>query len=777
MMAAPLILLLACADETPVAKSRLEALDPGAPERVLVAGAGGVGAVQLPVRLVSSYGAAVPGTSVEVSVSGEGFTLESATLQLDTDGHAFARVLAEQPGSFTLTVTGSADGAQVGAQAQGVALGAPTPTLPLDDVLQPPSDSDEVFAVARGSGGLALASTSAVWWMPGIQGGTPWTVLTPPFAIDGVRSGEVDADGVRDLVVWGEDQVVLLRGRPGGGWSWGAGWRSTDARVVGAVLVDGDGDGDGDVVLGLSGDGVGRVELLEGDGAWGFAVQAPLELEGAILDVMAADEDRDQRVDVMVIDEATGWLQRYTQDGEGWIGGSPALLDQHVFRPGSELLPSADLDGDGLLDVIALAEPGTSNQAIVFYDLGDDLKYQQAWSRIWADVDDVDEDGGADILVMEDGILHRIRYDFLAQGYIVQNSQGLASAGPTSVGDVDGDGVSDLAVLDAAVVIHKGQLDPTGAWSVGERQIVELAQGLDGPFELFDVDGDGDEDIVGFVATGSGAASMRVWRASYSDDAGLRYEPLDGLELNATGPVLDLAHCDPDWYVLADNVDAGYDEPNKLFRLRIAPSTGLVPVNQHGDRVRGSMLTCGTPDPSDPSLRRMTVASPDGHWTMYAYNVVPIAEGELGPAFDIANADLDGDGLDELYGCGVEGCRLVAADMDADGTDELLRQEERLTLVGWGQEFDLGDQGQLAADDVDGDGVLDVLISDAGGRLVTAIPTLTGALGPALGWATTVDIQGPIQATDGDADGQPELVWQQGDALYSSARTSGAGEE
>lgn len=775
-MTTPLLslLALACTQDTPQAQTRLDALSTGAPVRVEIAGAGGVDVVELPVRLVDAYGAAVPGTTVQVSLSGgAGFRLESETLQLDTDGHAFVRVQADEPGSFTVQITGSGDGAETGAVAQGVALGAPTPTFALDEVLPPPSGSDGIFAVARGSGGLALASTSTIWWMPTKQGGVPWTVLTPPFAIDGIRSAEVDQDGVRDLVVWGEDQVVLLRGRPGGGWSWGAGWQSQDMSVVGAVVVDGDGDHDGDLVIGLSGEDSSRVELLRGNGVWGFTASTPLEHDSPIVDVMAADEDYDGRIDVTVLESTTGWLQRFTLSDNGWVGGSPSVLDRHVFPEDSELLPSADLDADGLLDVIALAGPGTGAQSVVFYDLGDDKKYEQAYPRMWAAVDDVDDDGAADLLLVEDGLLHRIRYDFTAQGYIVSTYGGLADAGPTAAGDVDGDGVSDLAMLDASVVLHKGELDDAGAWSVGERTVLDLMNGLYGPYDLYDVDSDGDLDIVGFVSVGHGVAGFTWWEAAWDDESGVSYTAHPQAVLNATGPALDLAHCAPDWYVLADNQDGGYDEPYKLFRMRIEASEGYVPSLEHGNRVTGSMLACGYPQPEEPTLRRITAASPDGAWTMYAYNIVEVEQGTTDPVQDIAYADTDGDGIDELKGCGSEDCRVIGVDMDGDGVDEVLRDEGVISVEGWGQVLTLDAQGEASVDDVDGDGVLDVIVSDPDAGRIVAVPTLTGTLGPALGWYSTEAIPGAVRTTDYDGDGAMELLWKQDEGLVGTQRSPG----
>ena len=61
-----------------------------------------------------------------------------------------------------------------------------------------------------------------MWWIPTEPGHLPHQVADLPFAIDGMWSVHIDA-GVLDAAIWADNQVVLLRGRPGerGGWTAG----------------------------------------------------------------------------------------------------------------------------------------------------------------------------------------------------------------------------------------------------------------------------------------------------------------------------------------------------------------------------------------------------------------------------------------------------------------------------------------------------------------------------------------------------------------------------
>lgn len=760
-------LLLACKPEEAQPPSALEAIDGTAAVAVRVAGGAGTGTVELPVLLVNAYGAAVAGADVELAVDTPGYTLESASLALDAEGHAVARVRAAEPGAFTVRVVASGDGAEIGATATGVALGGPAPRLQLDTVFPRPGELGEARAMARGTRGVALVDDQSVWWVDATPGGASWRVLAPPFEILGVRQAEVDADGVHDLVVWGEQQVVLLRGRAGGGYSWGAGWSSPDMQVVGVSVDDLNGDQLADLVVGLTDLSTARVELLEGDGVWGFQAVSPLELDFPVTDLVAADEDADGRPDVTVLDGKTGWLRRYTRTDARWTGSSPPQLDRHSFPAGSVLLPPADLDGDGVKDVIGVSGPGSGAQSVVFYILVQDEKYEQSYAEIRADVYDVDHDGAADLLLMEDGILHRIRFDAAVQGFVIDHYDELADAGPIAASDLTGDGVADLTVLADGVILHLGESDAAGTWKVGSPSLLELLSGLDGPFDVVDLDGDGDRDIVGVISQGGGQA-LKVWRASWDPVVGVTYTGAGTLELNATGDVSAMVHCDPDWYLLADNADAGNERPDKAFRVRISADNGYLPAVQASGGVTGTLLTCGYPQGAE---RRFAVGDADGHVTVYAYDLAIQDEQELGPAGAIAYADTDGDGKDELHACGTAGCQVLGSDLDGDGQHELVFGGGQVSVEGWGGVFDAGISGQISLDDMDGDGLLDVLVTDGEGGRISAIPTLSGALGPPVSWFTTETIVGPVRATDYDEDGAAELVFRKGNQLVGTQRT------
>lgn len=763
-----LLLFLGCTGDNAEPSSSLEPIEADEAVSVALADAAGVDVVEVPVRLVNRYGASVPGGDVQLALTDVGFSLVSTTVSLDAEGFGLARVNAAAPGSFQISVVGSSDGAEIGAVANGVALGAEAPTLMLDRVLPRPPSLSESRAMARGTRGLALVDERSVWWLPSAPGAVGWQVLEADFEILGTRAVEVDTDGVRDLVVWGEQAVILLRGRPDGGYAWGAGWTSPDMQVVGVSVDDLNGDQLADIAVGQTNDDEARIEMLIGDGVWGFQAVSPLELPSPIMDMVAADEDADGRPDVTVIDAQSGWLRRYTRTDGRWTGNAPSLLDAFAFPLGSRLLPPADLNGDGVEDVIGISGPSSGVQKAVFYILAEDNKYEQAYAEIQAAVADVDANGTDDLLLMESGLLHRIHYDAEVESFVIDNLSGLADTGPIASGDIDGDGTADLAVLEDGIVLHIGDLDEAGTWSIGRPSLLELATGLDGPYLLVDLNNDRRLDLVGIVSQDDSTA-LRVWLAGYSSSNGPTLTAVSTLTLNTTGEAHALANCGTDFYVLADNAGAGLEQPDKAFRIRLSTDGNYTPAVQHSGSVTGTLLTCGYPQTT--TEKRFIVSNRAGAATIYAYEFSAMAELTLGPVEAIALADTDGDGLDEVQSCAEEGCEVIASDLDQDGVDEVIRGGLQVVVMGWGASFDLGLTGSTSVGDLDGDGSLDVLAVNRSTGRISAVPTLTGAMGPASGWYTTEAIDGAVLVTDYDLDGRKELVFRRGNELIGTLRT------
>ncbi|MCB9780090.1 MAG: VCBS repeat-containing protein [Alphaproteobacteria bacterium] len=749
----PLALLLACTGGDDDLPSTLTEIDGGAGVRVDITDAIGSDVVGLPLRLVNDWGAAVPGGLVGLALDGTGANLLDADVYLDAEGQALAEVRSSEPGRYTVRIASSEDGAETGATADALVLGGPLPDLALDTTLPAPEGLSTATRLARGTGGVAVTDGTRVVWQPAGAGQVAWTVLEPDFEIVGMRSAQVDTDGVLDLVLWGGGQVVVLRGHPTGGYSWGVAWQSPDLSVVGASVSDVDGDQLADITIGLSDAESGLIELFKGDGTWGFTPVSPVELDYRITALVAADQDADGIADVTVVDPTTGWLRRYAHDEDGWTGASPPVLDNYAWGADAQLRTPVDLDGDGILDLLGVSGPSSGSQSVVFFSsLNGWEKYEQAYPTVNLATADVDQDGDVDLLIVDGGLLHRIFWDQETERFIARSTDGIALTGPVVAGDLNGDDVADLAILDDGVVIHGGELDAAG-WSIGARSLSALVTSVSGPIALRDIDGDGDDDLIGWVDV-SGEPAMQVWRQAA--DGG--FDVTGNVPLNATGDAKEMVYCAPDWYVLVDNQGEGDALPDKAFRIRIDGSSGYTPLKLNGGKVSGEHIACGYPD--DPSLRRFTVADAAGGWVTYAYNLEQLDSGSFGGAVgDIALYDPDGDGLDELISCSATGCRLLAEDLDGDGRDELISVDGTLTVDGWGQQFTTTVGGVPGLSDADGDGLLDIVLADAELGRIVLLPTLAGAVAPPVAWATSEQPDGAVYMTDLDGDGSSEAVF------------------
>ena len=104
------------------------------------------------------------------------------------------------------------------------------------------------------------------------------------------------------------------------------------------------------------------------------------------------------------------------------------------------------------------------------------------------------------------------------------------------------------------------------------------------------------------------------------------------------------------------------------------------------------------------------------------------------------------------------GCSVVTVDTDNDGRDEVVRNEDVLSIEVDGVRFTLDGGGLLAADDIDGDGVTDVLATDELSGQVAMYRSVPGGLAPAIALHAGRQLEGRARLGDLDGDGVPELI-------------------
>jgi len=365
---------------------------------------------------------------------------------------------------------------------------------------------------------------------PGQFEAAPSTLLLSPTSIShqigNIAAADMNGDGLADLVVGSaQEAVIFLQRSPG----------VFDPEV--AVVVAGDPNPTGQV----SGSGI------IGNGVTAFVVE---------------DLDGDGRVDLAAAQKANQKATVFLQPGPGRLARRPVV----ELRPGESMLKAvrtptlADLDGDGAPELVVASQDTDrvnvfARRAGAFFELIPQrlLGAHPAGALDAGDLAafDLDGDGLLEVAAPSQNT-HSLSifrqgapgvFDAARTQVISPGGSNLGDPSRLSVGDVDGDGRPDVAVL--GVSTHSiwifrqtasAGLDPTPMHVIGPGPgVMEQPNCL----ALDDVDGDGRLDVVavGNPGFGNGDGNLCV----FFQKPGGGFEALP--EVNVTpGPTLRFAH-------------------------------------------------------------------------------------------------------------------------------------------------------------------------------------------------------------------------------------------
>jgi subtilisin family serine protease len=290
------------------------------------------------------------------------------------------------------------------------------------------------------------------------------------------------------------------------------------------ALVDLDGDGKAEVLAGYG----ENVTVLRSDGTPlpGWPKTLPTS-DGSVPTIkempIAGDVDGDGVKDVVVT----------TFDGTILVWGSNGVLkpgwprtisstNEFGTTPGSLSLSLGDVDGNGVLDIVAADASGTGLH--VFKGNGNELQGWPAstWKSIKtpATVADLDKDGKNEVVFGVDGSPGQLvvlnSKGKLVHGWpqtIMVSSFGNENTGSFPVvGDLDDDGDLEIAAVacdgggdtsQSKVVIYQNNGQLLTSWSTGAVQM--------GPLVLADLDGDGSLEVLSSLMLIDGTGGLFAW--------------------------------------------------------------------------------------------------------------------------------------------------------------------------------------------------------------------------------------------------------------------------
>lgn len=243
---------------------------------------------------------------------------------------------------------------------------------------------------------------------------------TDPAAHYGVAVRDVDGDGWEDIFVGGGDSARLFQNLKGKKFvdvtaRWGL--REDEPTITG-LFFDADNDGDADLVTSHPGSIAVRFHENTGDKFHAPVILKEAEVESVPRGMVAADFDRDGRVDLFVCCDlrrgqagisSTGAVPRgvrswlFWNRPQGWVEGSLAagLRD----RRSSMSAVAQDLNNDGWPDLFVVNHLGTHNQCLInrkngtFRDLAAPLGLLGSGSGMGTAAVDLGSDGLPDLYV------------------------------------------------------------------------------------------------------------------------------------------------------------------------------------------------------------------------------------------------------------------------------------------------------------------------------------------------------------------------------------------
>lgn len=689
-----------------------EVLD-GSPTGAAAHGDDGAAPNGVIVRAVNDLGAAVGGGTVTLNVGG-------VEREVAVDAYGYGTLTLPEPGSFSVDGTGDAELHATHTAWEGPALARAERGFGTPGHLQPSR-----------SGALAAIGTQAVWTGPGLP---THPVLTLDVNIDGISTLQIDGDGVPDALVWGGEVVVLLKGRPEGGFGWGAGIRAAGWSAEAAGMGDLDDDGDSDLVVGWTGPAGDIIQFWHGDGLWGLEPTHERTLNGPPVDLTVGRDAYNEATVATVLTDGVAW-QRFVETSEGGYLVSGPTLDVGATR-GWRVFGAADVNGNGIDDLVVMPpRVASAGRTVSIWDVAGSQPQHLDVTESGAHfaLADANGDGLRNVWMLEDTerALRILTWD--ETRYLVRDAGTLPHFGPISAADVDGDNIRDLLIAGDDWAWHPGALDTADddRWGVAPATYDLFTFDLVGPVASVDT-GAGAAELVG-VTTGGEGTRLTHWVVSDAGPVVAEHVAIDP----AGGVGIDLAVCGDRAWALLNGVLAEVDVETATVAATRAVATPRA-------------VSCG----AGPGGSIAALLDGDDLILLGAN----LTEVEVVPGTDVVDVAL----VDRGSGAEAVACDRPCAAWNwrDDGPGAVLAWDEDATTLDG--EVWLPGAEDVTVQDVDGDGRPDVLLR-AGGGFVGVVRTTGDGIAPARWWHTDPAWTGaPVAAS---SPSHPGAIWLRRDDL------------
>ena len=298
--------------------------------------------------------------------------------------------------------------------------------------------------------------------------------------IQDISLGDIDNDGILDMMLVGTNEVVVRRGDGAGGFGAATSYSLAGTSGQKGALYDMNNDGNLDAVIisTLGANTYASVRLGNGDGSFGATFATTIDSGGGgyITGLSVTDTNNDGKLDVLIHNNSNGTVVAARGNGDGTFttGTSYAsLINTTPAYTGGNYLQTGDLNGDGIVDMAVISN-GYFTAAQLQVRLGRaDGTFGSATTTVINpggstsgasfNMADMDGDGKLDIVfalgVSQDG-------EFLKGNGNGTFATGVSFGGMGSnsynleVGDMNGDGILDIIQLgfdSGALTIRTGK--------------------------------------------------------------------------------------------------------------------------------------------------------------------------------------------------------------------------------------------------------------------------------------------------------------------------------